>query len=284
MKKIVAILLICLVAVAGVIVFFQIRVDDEWKAGLYIPHTEMEVAMSEDTLETDIQVIAVGNAYRKILETGDYTLSVYNSLEEYTVTSTVVYFIESSQYSQCILHLNIKDADVTSITGITISSGNEILLEDEISLRLKKAEKSIQGVRVCAVTAIETENGFENQYHIINQGQYDVKFQGVEWELFDPQATKITYVNGVELDEANIDMQGLRLLEPEGITIEAGKEAVVVLTYEKDNSGKCLWGSPIFFLSGSRVGANDLGILTVNELSAEYVLSLIKEGALRDKT
>lgn len=279
MKKLMVIPVICLIVVACAILYFKIRANQEWKSGLYIPETQLEVALGKETREIDIEIVAVGGKYKSIIDNGDYSLEIYNSEKSYEVKKTLSYYIDSSKYSQYLIRMDLKDADIEYISGLRISSGNDVLLDKPVKITLVSSTSIISDVKISTSTATASKSGFENVYYVTNLSDKPISLNGIEWQSLSSQNTVVRYVKDVGIDDEYVDLTDSESFDGSPITISPGKEAIVIVNYSVSDTDKMIfWGSPSFVVDNCRIAPNSFGFLTIPVMSVEDILSLIQGG------
>lgn len=284
MKKSIIVSAVCLIIVACTIVYLKTRVDREWKSGLYIPETQLEVAVGEDNQEIDLEIVAVGDKYKKIVSEGSYSLYIYSSEAVHEVNTTLLYSIDSSKYSQYIIHIDLKNVDVGYISGLKISCENRVLVEKPVKISLVKNQNRISDVRIGTSTATLLKNGFENVYYIINRSEEPVTLSGIEWLSLSDRNTVVTYVNDVGIDDEHVDMIDAEFFKDSPIIISPGKEAIITVKYDDSAfEGTFLWGTPSFIIDNTKIAPNSAGFLSIPNMSVEDALTLIQGGQKSDQ-
>ena len=269
---------VCLIVVACTIICLKLRVDREWKSGLFIPETQFEVAVGEDNQGFDLEIVAVGKKYKRIVNEGNYSLYLYNSEAVYEVDTTLVYSIDSSRYSQYLIHIDLKNVELGYISGLKISYENRVLLEKPVKISLIKNQNRISNVEISTTTAIVSKTGFENVYYITNHTEKPVSLSGIEWLHLSDRKTVVTYVNDVDIDYEYVDLIDAETFNESPIVISPGKEAIIIVNYDSALEEVLLWGTPSFIIDEIKIAPNSVGVLTVPDMSVEEVLALIQDG------
>lgn len=278
MKKNIIVPVVCLIVVACTIICLKLRVDREWKSGLFIPETQFEVAVGEDNQGFDLEIVAVGEEYKRIVHEGNYSLYLYNSEAVYEVDTTLVYSIDSSRYSQYLIHIDLKNVELGYISGLKISYENRVLLEKPVKISLIKNQNRISNVEISTTTAIVSKTGFENVYYITNHTEKPVSLSGIEWLHLSDRNTVVTYVNDVDIDYEYVDLKDAETFNESPIVIPPGKEAIIIVNYVSDLEEVLLWGAPSFIIDEIKIAPNSVGFLSVPDMSVEEVLALIQDG------
>lgn len=278
MKKNIIVPVVCLIVVACTIICLKLRVDREWKSGLFIPETQFEVAVGEDNQGFDLEIVAVGEEYKRIVHEGNYSLYLYNSEAVYEVDTTLVYSIDSSRYSQYLIHIDLKNVELGYISGLKISYENRVLLEKPVKISLIKNQNRISNVEISTTTAIVSKTGFENVYYITNHTEKPVSLSGIEWLHLSDRNTVVTYVNDVDIDYEYVDLKDAETFNESPIVIPPGKEAIIIVNYISDLEEVLLWGAPSFIIDEIKIAPNSVGFLSVPDMSVEEVLALIQDG------
>ena len=278
MKKNIIVPVVCLIVVACTIICLKLRVDREWKSGLFIPETQFEVAVGEDNQGFDLEIVAVGKKYKRIVNEGNYSLYLYNSEAVYEVDTTLVYSIDSSRYSQYLIHIDLKNVELGYISGLKISYENRVLLEKPVKISLIKNQNRISNVEISTTTAIVSKTGFENVYYITNHTEKPVSLSGIEWLHLSDRKTVVTYVNDVDIDYEYVDLIDAETFNESPIVISPGKEAIIIVNYDSALEEVLLWGTPSFIIDEIKIAPNSVGVLTVPDMSVEEVLALIQDG------
>lgn len=278
MKKNIIVPVVCLIVVTCTIICLKLRVDREWKSGLFIPETQFEVAVGEDNQGFDLEIVAVGKKYKRIVNEGNYSLYIYNSEAVYEVDTTLVYSIDSSRYSQYLIHIDLKNVELGYISGLKISYENRVLLEKPVKISLIKNQNRISNVEISTTTAIVSKTGFENVYYITNHTEKPVSLSGIEWLHLSDRNTVVTYVNDVDIDYEHVDLIDAETFNESPIVISPEKEAIIIVNYDSALEEVLLWGAPSFIIDEIKIAPNSVGVLTVPDMSVEEVLALIQDG------